>query len=86
MEKRVSHINEKLNEISERLVRAESQIGRLVSDAESEKDTRKRSNTYINGRLDQIDTRFRTIERTIWFSAGAVGVIIGLLNIFLAWK
>jgi hypothetical protein len=63
-------------ELSERVVRMETQVGRLVSDAESEKDTRRRVNQDIDKRFTATDARLSKIERTIWTAAGALAVII----------
>lgn len=38
------------------------QMGRLVSDAESEKETRKRSNERIDLRFNEFDQRLRAVE------------------------
>lgn len=66
-------------EVGERLVRLETQILRIVSDAESEKDTRRRTNT-------EFEKRFSKIEQTIWKSSGAVALLLVLINLYLAYK
>jgi hypothetical protein len=67
-------------ELSERVVRVETQMGRLVSDAESEKDTRRRVNQSIDQRFAATDLRLNKIERTIWTAAGALAVIIFVIE------
>jgi len=46
-------------ELTERVVRLETQMGRLVSDAESEKETRRRVADAINARFLVSDERLR---------------------------
>ena len=70
-------------EIRERLVRLETQVARLVSDADSEKDTRKRVNMEITRRFDKLDTVVQSINDQMnrgkgfaigmLFAAGGVG-------------
>ena len=74
------------DEYAERLVRAETQIARLVSDAESEKDTRKRVNTEITRRFDKLDELVSSINDQMnrgkgfalgmLFAAGGVGAAL----------
>ena len=73
-----------MDDHSERLVRVETQIARLVSDAESEKDTRRRANEWINKKFEAQENRFTKIERIIYFSSGAVAVLILAIKLF--WK
>jgi len=70
-------------ELTERLVRLEMQVGRLVSDAESEKDTRRRVSEAINHRFVVSEDRVRSLERTIWMASGAVAVIVLIVNLIL---
>ncbi len=70
-------------ELSERIVRMETQVGRLVSDAESEKDTRRRANETIEKRFTATDERLHKLERTIWTATGALAVIIAVIQIVL---
>lgn len=72
------------DDLAERLVRAETQIARLVSDAESEKDTRKRANEHIENRFTEQEKRFTKIERIIYVSSGAVAALMFVLKVF--WK
>lgn len=51
-----------------RLTQIEGQLARIVSDAESEKTTRKQVNIDFENRL-------RAIEKTIWKAMGALGII-----------
>ena len=70
-------------EIRERLARLETQVARLVSDADSEKDTRKRVNMEITRRFDKLDTVVQSINDQMnrgkgfaigmLFAAGGVG-------------
>ena len=74
-------MNGDLQDILERTVRLETQVGRLVSDAESEKDTRRRVAEAINSRFIVSEDRVRDLERTIWKAAGAITVISALVVI-----
>ncbi len=74
-------MNGDLQDILERTVRLETQVGRLVSDAESEKDTRRRVAESINSRFIVSEDRVRDLERTIWKAAGAITVISALVVI-----
>ena len=74
------------DDLSERLVRTETQIARLVADADSEKDTRKRVNTEITRRFDKLDDLVSSINDQMnrgkgfaigmLFAAGSVGAAI----------
>lgn len=50
------------DDITERLVRIEEKIGRLVSDAESEKETRSRANAFAENRMKSIEARLQELE------------------------
>jgi len=63
-------------ELSERVVRLQEQVGRLVSDAESEKDTRRRVSQSIESRFVATEGRIGKIERTIWTAAGALAIVV----------
>lgn len=73
-------------EIRERLVRLETQVARLVSDADSEKDTRKRVNVEITRRFDRLDIIVQSINDQMnrgkgfaigmLFAAGGVGAAL----------
>ena len=64
-------------------MRLETQVARLVSDADSEKDTRKRVNMEITRRFDKLDTVVQSINDQMnrgkgfaigmLFAAGGVG-------------
>ena len=72
-----------MDELLERIVRLETQVSRLVSDAESEKDTRRRVSDSINQRFIVSEERVRSLERTIWMASGAVAVIVLIVNLVL---
>jgi hypothetical protein len=72
-----------MQDLGERLVAVETQMKRFISDVESEKDTRRRSNTAIFERFDQFDERMRRMERMIWTAAGATGIVVSVV-VFLA--
>jgi len=72
-----------MDELLERIVRLETQVNRLVSDAESEKDTRRRVSDSINQRFIVSEDRVRSLERTIWMASGAVAVIVLIVNLVL---
>ena len=53
-----------------RLAVLEAQVARIVSDIESEKDTRSRVNSEIMSSLRAIDSAQRKTEKIIWFGVG----------------
>lgn len=71
--------------LSERVAILETQMGRLVSDAESEKDTRRRVSESINQRFIVSEERVRKLEKTIWMAsgtvAGVVAIVVFLVNL-----
>lgn len=65
--------------INERLATVEAQVARLVSDAQSEKGTRSRSNDRIDKRFDEVEKRLRCVERNMYIAMGGLGALeIGL--------
>lgn len=70
-------------ELLERVVRLETQMGRLISHVESEKGTQQRVAESIDKRFVVSEERVRKLEHTIWLAAGAVSVIVMLANMFL---
>lgn len=78
MERRGNDLYERIAKLEtqllfgERISRMEQQIGRLVSDYESEKGTRARVNIENNLALKEIDKRIRSIERNLYIAAGAI--------------
>jgi len=73
----------KIEDHAERIVRIETQIGRLVSDAESEKDTRLRVNQGISDRFDKIEVRLTKIERAFYIGTGGLAALMFILNAIL---
>lgn len=69
------------DELSERILKLEWQVGRLVSHLESEKGTQQRVADAINERFHVSDERLRNVEHTIWKAAGAITVISALVVI-----
>lgn len=59
--------------INERVVKLETQVNRLLDDAECEEATRVRS-------MADLDARLRSVERTVAIGIGA----LGLLQLILA--
>ena len=68
-----------LNEVECRLAVVEAQLGRIVSDIESEKRTRADSNSEVKRMLSRIDDRLRHCEWLIAIGAGAVALMKLLL-------
>jgi hypothetical protein len=64
-----------------RIVKLEEQMARLASDAESEKDTRSRSNDRISVALREIELRQTKLERIIYMGLGGLGVLQFLLSL-----
>lgn len=54
--------NDKLNDVLVTLARLETQMNRLVSDAESEKEFRKQHNRDADVRVTKVEDRVRAIE------------------------
>ena len=69
------------NEIAIKVVQMDKQIERLVSDAESEKDTRRRVNEGISNQLREIEERQRKQERIIYMGLGGLAVLQFLLSL-----
>lgn len=67
------------NEILLKLERMEFQIGRLVSDAESEKEFRKERNIEVERRLREIDKWKSELHGKIVVSVFIVGLLCTLL-------
>ena len=59
----------------------EQQLGRLLSDIESEKGTRARLNAEFTRRLDAIDASQRKLERIIYMAAGGLAVLQYLISL-----
>lgn len=60
---------------NERMARMESQFERFISDAESEKRTRRVMIEELKGIATRLDERLRHVERFVYLSLGAVAVI-----------
>lgn len=57
------------------MMKLETQMGRLVSDAQSEKGTRSRSNDRIDKRFDGMEKRLRYVERNMYIAMGGLAVL-----------
>lgn len=60
----------------EQLIRHDIQISRLISDAESEKGTRRRENVRVQERLDKV-------ERIVWCGVGGLAALQIILTVWL---
>lgn len=69
--------------LGERLVRMETQIGRLVSDYESEKGTRARTNISVDEKLEALGVRMGRMERNFYLAAGAIVAADYLFRMFV---
>lgn len=58
----------------------EVQVGRIVSDIESEKATRARVNEDIIDKLDKMDTAQRRTEKILYMGLGALAVLQFILH------
>ena len=58
-----------------RFTRLEQQVDRLVADAESEKETRRRVSTDETERFNCLDKRIRVLERNMYIAFGAVAML-----------
>lgn len=65
----------------DKLVEHEMQLKRLVSDAESEKATRRRSNDNISSRFTGINERLDRHESWFWMAIGGGAVVIFLIEL-----
>lgn len=65
------------------LIAQEQQIKRLVADAESEKDTRKRANIHIQEGFNRINERLDQHAKWFWMAFGGGAVVIFILQL---WK
>lgn len=63
---------------------ATQQIGRLVSDADSEKETRSRINRHLSEQLTAFDARFQRLERVVYTAIGALGVLQAVIIVLLS--
>lgn len=74
-------------DLLERIVRLETQMDRFVSDAESEKGTRRRVAEAIDKRFIISEERVSKLERTVWRASGAatvfISVIMFLINLLM---
>lgn len=68
------------NDLTIKVVQIEEQLARLVSDAESEKDTRRRVNDGISNQLREIEVRQTKLERIIYMGLGGLAVLQFLLS------
>lgn len=74
--------------LNERVVRLETQFSRFIEDAESEKDTRRRSRIETNGKIEIVDrkldgacVKIEGINKKIYLAMGA----LGMLQMIIAW-
>lgn len=66
------------------LIRLDTQVKRIISDIDSEKDTRKRRNTSIDERLEKVNRRLDKHE--IWFALAIGGGAVLLFVLKLVFK
>lgn len=64
------------------LIAHEQQINRIVADAESEKDTRRRVNVHIEERLTRIYDALSKHERWFWMAIGGGSVILFIVEMW----
>lgn len=72
------------SKLPERVARLEAQMGRIVSDIESEKRTRADTNKFVTDKLDKIADRIAGIERKIWMAVGALAFLSLCIQIYSA--
>lgn len=70
-------INDRVTRLERYQVRTEAQMDRIVSDIESEKGTRARSNA-------DLELRMRCVEKALWKGAGAIMALQVVLSVILA--
>lgn len=69
------------NEINERVAALEQQVNRLLSDIESEKGTRKRSNDSFDDRMLKLDERLQKVEKAVWAVGGCLMTVQLILKL-----
>lgn len=57
-----------------------TQLGRIISDIESEKATRARTSAAHTESLEALDKRLRVVEKSIWIAFGILAAIQVLLK------
>lgn len=73
----------KLEDFMERVIRLEAQFERFISDAESEKRTRRIMIDELKNVAERLDNRLRHVERFVYISLGAVTVIEAVAKLLL---
>ncbi len=76
------HDNEKIQEIFLKLERIELQVGRLVADAESEKEVRRDRNKEIDRRLASLE-KWQAQWGGALIALGVIATIISLITAFI---
>lgn len=71
-----------MTEELERRVRLQEQVSRLISDAESEKETRRRTNQEITMNFKAVDERLKSIEQKLYWYAGAIAAFYAVIHFF----
>lgn len=75
-----------VNSLHVRLSLAESQLKRMVSDAESEKGTRGRIHKELNDRINALESDQRKVERMLYAGIGILGVVqVIVVPLIIAW-
>lgn len=78
--------NGERRELDRRIIILEQQVGRLLSDTDSEKDTRRRVNsdmlqqmknldTAWSLQFDKVDIRVKALEKNMYLAIGALGLL-----------
>lgn len=65
----------KVEQLMERMIRIEAQFERFISDAESEKRTRRIMIDELKKIAERLDERLRHVERFVYIALGAVAII-----------
>lgn len=64
----------------ERRVRLQEQVSRLISDAESEKEARRRTNQDIAMNFKAVDERLKSIEQKLYWFAGSAAAFYAVFH------
>lgn len=69
--------------VNEHMIMVENALERIASDAESEKETRSRSNAAIHERFNKVDAHNDAMRMVMLKAIWVVGGVIGFLNLIV---
>jgi len=63
-------------DITEMIINHENQIQRIISDKESEKETRSRTNSELFAQIRELREQVRDLEKIYWKTVGSVSAVM----------